>query len=56
MTVFGNIKERCPESQELRAGDESATVCMLNGKFCLLESDVTCFYYEEYLLEFEADE
>lgn len=46
-----NIQERCPSIRRIFAGDESTDICEINTKSCLLESNLPCEIYQEFLLE-----
>ena len=47
-------KPECPEST--KSWYDGTRLCNLsNGRICLLESDFTCEYYDEYLTEFRRD-
>ena len=50
MSKMGNLfirAQECPHIRHKRAGDEYYDLCEINDKYCLLESELKCPYYEE---------
>lgn len=48
---MSKTQEQCPYTQRISVGDESTNICEINTKPCLLEENLPCGTYQEFLQE-----